>query len=106
MSVIDQPAAGEMSPSPRPDSGSSSILGSVLLGAGALAMVVMLVGLLALAFTALIHEGSSTDEVIVSDLDISLSEFAIDGVLSAPAGEVMAELGMTPAAVVEAAKGL
>ncbi len=91
MSVLDQPVATP-SGSPRPpdsDSTAPSVLGSVLLGAGALAMVMMLLGLLVLAFVALLNDGGSDADVIVSDLDISLSEFAIDGELSAPAGEVV-----------------
>lgn len=91
MSVIDQPVAPpEESPQPASsDSGPSSMLGSVVLGAGALAMVFMLLGLLVLAFVALLRDSETTEAAIVSDLDISLTEFAIDGELSAPAGDVV-----------------
>jgi plastocyanin len=90
MSVIDQPVAPPGSPEPSSqDSGAPSMLGSVLIGAGALAMVMMLLGLLVLAFVALLRDGGSSEDAIVSDLDISLSEFAIEGELTAPAGEVV-----------------
>ncbi|MEP1125337.1 MAG: multicopper oxidase domain-containing protein [Ilumatobacter sp.] len=91
MTVLDRPdaPAGANPPPSRPDSDRSSLLGSVILGAGAIAMLAMLLGLVALAFVALLHDGGSGEDAIVSDLDISLSEFAIDGELSAPAGEVV-----------------
>ncbi|MFK8024389.1 MAG: multicopper oxidase domain-containing protein [Ilumatobacter sp.] len=91
MSVIDQqvaPTGGR----PEPTSNgrqAPSLLGTALLGAGVVVILLMLVGLLALAFTALFRDGGSSDgDVISSDLDISLSEFAIEGELTAPAGNV------------------
>ena len=90
MSVLETAAPTSATPLPaNPDSGPPSLLGSVLLAAGAVAMVAMLLGLLVLAFVALLRDGGSSEDVVVSDLDISLSEFAIDGELTAPAGEVV-----------------
>ncbi len=91
MTVLDRPdaPAGANPPPPGPDPDRSSLLGSVILGAGAIAMLVMLLGLVALAFVALLRDGGSGEPAIVSDLDISLTEFSIDGELSVPAGEVV-----------------
>lgn len=52
-------------------------------------MVMMLLGLLVLAFVALLRDDASGSDAIVSELDVSLTEFAVDGDLSAPAGEVV-----------------
>ena len=92
MSVIDQPAPAAVPPAPRPDESSGSPLGSALFAVGVLGILGLIAGLIALAFVALVNDdgggaggGSGTAS---SDLDISLSEFAIEGELSAPAGDV------------------
>ncbi len=67
-----------------------ALLGTLLFAIGGIGMVLMLGGLLGLAvYTVVSDDGGSGDSAIVSDLDISLTEFAIDGELSAPAGEVV-----------------
>ena len=90
MSVIDQPTTSAPPPSP-PDNSPSSPFGGALFALGALGILAMIAGLIALAFVALFNDDSGGDggsSAVASDLDISLSEFAIDGELSAPAGDV------------------
>lgn len=87
MTVLDTPDA----PAPEGQvrqSGTPSVVGSSLLLIGGLALVLMIGGLLVLAFVALFRDSGSSEQVIASDLDISLTEFAIEGQLSAPAGSV------------------
>ena len=91
MSVIDQPAPAAEAPTPRPDGSSGSPLGSALLAIGVLGVLGLIAGLIALAFVALFNDDSGGDAgsgTASSALDISLSEFAIEGELSAPAGDV------------------
>jgi len=92
MTVIDQPSSeAAPPPSPRPDD-SGSPIGTALFAVGVLGILGLIAGLIALAFVALVRDdgGGSGDAggTSASDLDISLSEFAIDGELSAPAGDV------------------
>ena len=91
MSVINQPAPAAEAPTPRPDGSSGSPLGSALLAIGVLGVLGLIAGLIALAFVALFNDDSGGDAgsgAASSALDISLSEFAIEGELSAPAGDV------------------
>ena len=84
-----------MPSAPRPDESSGSPLGSALFAIGVLGILSILgliAGLIALAFVALVRDdnggGDGGSGTASSALDISLSEFAIDGELSAPAGDV------------------
>ncbi|MDG1265078.1 MAG: multicopper oxidase domain-containing protein [Ilumatobacter sp.] len=90
MSVIDQPASATVPPTPRPDDSSGSLLSSSLFALGVLGILGLITGLIALAFVALVRDnnGSGGADMTSSALDISLSEFAIDGELRAPAGDV------------------
>jgi len=92
MSVIDQPAPAAVPPAPRPDESSGSPLGSALFAIGVLGILGLIAGLIALAFVALVRDdnggGDGGSGTASSALDISLSEFAIDGELGAPAGAV------------------
>ncbi|NNE10990.1 MAG: multicopper oxidase domain-containing protein [Ilumatobacter sp.] len=89
MTITDAPPAG---PSDSPPSGSAgdSPLGNLAVIAIS-AIVVSIVAILgAIAVTALIAGGgSSEDAVTTSQLNVTLSEFAIDGELTAPAGQVV-----------------
>jgi FtsP/CotA-like multicopper oxidase with cupredoxin domain len=92
MTVIDQPAAAPAPPpSPQPDNAGSPV-GTALFAIGVLGMLGLIAGLIALAFVALANDDSGGGDggsgTASSALDISLSEFAIDGELSAPAGNV------------------
>jgi plastocyanin len=93
MSVIDQPAPAAVPPAPRPDESSGSPLGTALFAVGVLGILGLIAGLIALAFVALVRDdngggGGEGAGTASSALDISLSEFAIDGELGAPAGAV------------------
>lgn len=84
-----------MPSAPHPDESSGSPLGSALFAIGVLGILSILgliAGLIALAFVALVRDdnggGDGGSGTASSALDISLSEFAIDGELSAPAGDV------------------
>ena len=93
MSVIDQPATDPAPPpAPHPDD-SGSPIGTALFAVGVLGMLGLIAGLIALAFVALVNDdggggGDAGSGTASSALDISLTEFAIDGELSAPAGDV------------------
>ncbi|MFK7918462.1 MAG: multicopper oxidase domain-containing protein [Ilumatobacter sp.] len=87
MTVLDSPDAPATASAPT-NSKSNSLIGSSLLLIGGLAFVMMIGGLLVLAFVALFRDGGSSEQVISSELEISLTEFAIEGELSAPAGNV------------------
>lgn len=90
MTITEEPGVAAPPPMPNRSAGSppSNTFGSVIVAVGAIGVLGLVAGLIALAFVALIHEGGSSDEVISSDLDISLTEFSIDGELTAPAGNV------------------
>lgn len=87
MTVLDTPDAPAPDTQPRP-AATPSVVGSSLLLIGGLALVLMIGGLLVLAFVALFRDSGSSEQVLSSDLDISLTEFAIEGELIAPAGTV------------------
>ena len=92
MTVIDQPAAAPAPPpSPQPDNAGSPV-GTALFAIGVLGVLGLIAGLIALAFVALANDDSGGGDggsgTASSALDISLSEFAIDGELNAPAGNV------------------
>lgn len=90
MTVLDTPTSSTLNEPRRDDRPSGLGLGmSAALLAGGFALVLMLVGLVALAFVSLFKAESAAGDVITSDLDISLSEFAIEGELTAPAGNVV-----------------
>jgi plastocyanin len=91
MTTIEDPSVAAPPPiPPRTDTSASpsNTFGSVVVAIGGLGVLGVIAGLIALAFVALIHEGGSTTEAISTDLDISLTEFAVEGELSAPAGDV------------------
>ncbi len=92
MTVIDQPAAASAPPpSPQPDNAGSPV-GTALFAIGVLGVLGLIAGLIALAFVALANDDSGGDGggagTAASALDISLTEFAIEGELTAPAGDV------------------
>ena len=92
MTVIDRPTTPEAAPPPGSgsDPSGSSLLSQVLFAGGVLAIVALIAGMIALGFVAVVNDddGGSAEAVVSSDLDISLTEFAIEGELSAPAGDV------------------
>ena len=73
--------------SSEPSSKVSWGVGAALFAGGA-ALILSVVGLIALAFVSLFTAEAAAEDVVRSDLDISLSEFSIAGELSAPAGAV------------------
>lgn len=88
MTVLDAPATPPPE-QPRPDPSSrDAFLGTALVVFGGIAAVLMIGGLLVIAMVAVLRDSGDSTDVISSDLDISLSEFAIDGELTAPAGNV------------------
>ncbi|WP_051062222.1 multicopper oxidase domain-containing protein [Ilumatobacter nonamiensis] len=89
MSVIDQPSTQTPPPPPANDDGPRGLIGSLLFALGVLGILAIMLALIALAFVALIRDDSGGDAGgSASALDVSLSEFAIEGELSAPAGDV------------------
>ncbi|MFT6289981.1 MAG: FtsP/CotA-like multicopper oxidase with cupredoxin domain [Ilumatobacter sp.] len=88
MTITEEPSIAATPPTPTSGLLSKSTLGSAIIALGALGVLGLIAGLIALAFVALIHESSSTETVISTDLDISLTEFAVEGELTAPAGDV------------------
>ena len=94
MSVIEQPPVAS-GPPPRPpqradtSAGPTNSFGTAVFGVGVVGFLGLLAALIALAFVALVRDdGGGGGDAVSSQLDISLSEFAIDGELSAPAGDV------------------
>ncbi|MGA9276550.1 multicopper oxidase domain-containing protein [Ilumatobacter sp.] len=92
MTVIDQPAPGSASPPTPPERSSGGPIGTALFAIGVLGLLGLIAGLVALAFVALIRDdgggGDGASGTSSSALDVSLSEFAIEGELNAPAGDV------------------
>ena len=91
MTITDQPATEAVPPPPQSDDSSGGMIGTALFALAALGILAMIAGLIALAFVALFNDDSGGDggsSATASDLDISLTEFAIEGELSAPAGNV------------------
>ena len=66
------------------------MVGSILFAGGVLAMLLLVAGLIALAFVALLRDdgGGAAGSGLSRELDITLSEFSIEGELSAPSGDV------------------
>jgi plastocyanin len=86
MTVIDAPLPEKPRPEP---SSRDAFLGTALVFLGGIGAVITIGGLLVIALVSVLSDsGDSGVDVISSDLDISLSEFSIDGELSAPAGNV------------------
>ncbi len=90
--TVDAPAQPPSERSARrissePSSKVSWGVGAALFAGGA-ALILSVVGLIALAFVSLFTAEAAAEDVVRSDLDISLSEFSIAGELSAPAGAV------------------
>ena len=88
MTIVDSPPSTPASGGPTSKSSGTDLAATATLFAGGLAIVLMMVGLLVLAFVALFRDGGSADAPVSSELDISLTEFAIEGELTAPAGAV------------------
>jgi plastocyanin len=91
MSVVDRPPAEDAPTAPTTGTSSGGLIGTALFTVGVLAILAIVAGLIVLAFVALASDDSGDTDggsATSSDLDISLSEFAIDGELSAPAGNV------------------
>lgn len=88
MTVLDRPDNPPAGNPPR-DSESSSLVATGLFVAGVGAILLMIVALIVLAFVSVFRDSDSGGgDTIASDLDISLSEFTIEGELTAPAGDV------------------
>lgn len=89
MTVIEQPRVASGPPPSVPPQSPSNSIGTLAFVVGALGIMTLIAALIALAFVALLRDNSGGgEEAISTDLDISLSEFAIDGELIAPAGNV------------------
>ena len=91
MTVIDdRPAAAEPAPPEPSDDGLSGLIYGGLIAVIGLAIVATIVGLIIIAIITIAgDEGSGGgDGAISTQLDVSLTEFAIEGELVAPAGEV------------------
>ncbi|MGK0274936.1 MAG: FtsP/CotA-like multicopper oxidase with cupredoxin domain [Ilumatobacter sp.] len=88
MTVLDTPTPTPEKPRPEPSS-RDAFLGTALVFLGGIGAVIMIGGLLVIALVSVLSDsGDGGVDPISSDLDISLSEFSIDGELSAPAGNV------------------
>jgi FtsP/CotA-like multicopper oxidase with cupredoxin domain len=88
MTVLDTPTPTPEKPRPEPSS-RDAFLGTALVFLGGIGAVIMIGGLLVIALVSVLSDsGDGGVDAISSDLDISLSEFSIDGELSAPAGNV------------------
>lgn len=105
MTVIDDRPATAGAPAPRDPgsdrdrSGSSMLYGAIVAVIG-LAIVLTIVGLVGVAVFAIVNDdGGGGDAAITSQLDVSLTEFSIDGELTAPAGNV--QLNVVNAGAIE-----
>ena len=86
----DRPAAGA-TPPPNQDSSSGGGVSYVVFGVMSVVIVLALLGVLAVGLIALLTDdgdGGSASGGTSSELDISLTEFSIDGELSATEGDV------------------
>ena len=84
----DRPAAGA-TPPPNQDSSSGGGISYVVFGVMSVIIVLALLGVLAVGLIALVtDDGGSAADGTSSELDISLTEFSIDGELSATEGDV------------------
>jgi uncharacterized cupredoxin-like copper-binding protein len=88
MTIVDSPPSPATAGRDPSRSSGGGIATTTMLVTGGLAIVLMVLGLLALAFVALFRDPGTVAAVAATDLDISLTEFAIDGELTAPAGAV------------------
>jgi manganese oxidase len=94
MTVIsDRPQISDLPPqrppAPRPTSDQPGLGSSLVFIVGLAFVGLMMLGLIGLAFTALLNnDGGSGATAVQTQLDVSLTEFAIEGELSAPAGDV------------------
>jgi FtsP/CotA-like multicopper oxidase with cupredoxin domain len=89
MTVIDQSTTDATPPPQQGGGAGSGPLGALLFAVGALGILALIAALIALAFVAVFNDDSGGGSAAASsDLDISLSEFAIEGELSAPSGDV------------------
>lgn len=89
MTVLDTPATPTPE-QPRRGPSASSMMGTSLVVLGGLAVVAMIGGLLVIALTSVLTDDGDggVEALMSSDLDISLTEFSIEGELAAPAGNV------------------
>jgi len=93
MTIVDGPPSAAVEPPPGgpppPDDGArTSWLYSAVIAVITLAVVLVMAGLVALAFVALVRDEPADSSAVSSQLDVSLTEFSIDGELTAPAGDV------------------
>ena len=90
MTVLDRPTTSPEGSDPGAESGGTSLLFGALLAIAGLGVLVTVTGLLVMGVIAVIQDDPvvETTSSISSELDISLSEFAIQGELAAPAGNV------------------
>ncbi|MEO1058455.1 MAG: multicopper oxidase domain-containing protein [Actinomycetota bacterium] len=92
MSVIERPPTDD-SAAPTPEEPGGRLISGAIFALGAALVVLVVAGLVVLGLVAIINDdggggGTGGGTAVSSDLDISLTEFAIEGELSAPAGEV------------------
>ncbi|MEM8619171.1 MAG: multicopper oxidase domain-containing protein [Actinomycetota bacterium] len=91
MSVIERPPTEESTALP-PNEPGGKLLSGAIFALGASLVVLVVAGLLVLALVAILNDSGGSGDgggtAVSSNLDISLTEFAIEGELSAPAGEV------------------
>ena len=90
MTVLDRPPTSPEGSDPGAESGGTRLLFGALLAIAGLGVLVTVTGLLVMGVIAVIQDDPvvETTSSISSELDISLSEFAIQGELAAPAGNV------------------
>jgi FtsP/CotA-like multicopper oxidase with cupredoxin domain len=91
MTSLDERTAPPPSSDGRPhlDHGDDSSSGTLMFMALAVIIVTLIAGMVAIGLIAMLRDDSTTEAVQSSSLDVELSEFAIEGQLSAPAGEVV-----------------
>ena len=72
-----------------PERSSSSFVGNFLVIVGSLIALLMVLLIGAIGIAAVISSDDAADQVTETQLNVTLTEFAIDGELTAPAGRVL-----------------
>ena len=91
MTALDERTAAPPPSDGRPhlDNGDDSSSGTLMFIALAVIIVTLIAAMVVIGLIAMLRDDSTTEAVQSTSLDIELTEFAIEGQLSAPAGEVV-----------------